>query len=449
MIPTPLADFIDGYIAQTPARFHMPGHKGRFLPECAYDITEFDGAGDLYAAEGIVAESEAVASSLFGCPTYYSTEGSSLAIRAMLALAARQGNKTVLAARNAHRAFLSSAILLGLDVQWLCPAKTASYLSCPLTAAQLAAALDARETPPAAVYLTSPDYLGHTLDVSTIAAVCREKAVPLLVDNAHGAYLKFLTPSVHPIDLGADMCCDSAHKTLPALTGGAYLHLSPAAEERFGGAVKDTMALFGTASPSYLILRSLDLVNRYLEDYPARLAAFLPKVDALKQQLTAAGFTLCGDEPLKLTVDAKAYGYTGAAIARRLYDANVIPEFYDPDFVTCMLTPENTDGELRRLEETLIYIEKKAPLPSFSPVFRLPERAMTPREAYFAPRETAPVSECVGRVCAAAAVSCPPAVPVVVSGEIITEPAAALLRYYGFDKIEVVKQGLSNRWFKS
>ena len=440
MLPTPIADFIEEYNASGAARFHMPGHKGRFLPECAYDITEFDGAGDLFAAGGIVADSEAVASSLFGCRTFYSAEGSSLAIRTMLALATGNGSKTVLAGRNAHRAFLSAAILLGLEAEWLCPEENASCLSCPLTAEQVRAALDARKEPPAAVYLTSPDYLGHTADIAGIAAVCHERGVPLLADNAHGAYLRFLSPSRHPIDLGADLCADSAHKTLPVLTGGAYLHLSDRAAERWTAEeVKETMALFATASPSYLILRSLDLANRYLETYPQRLSAFLSQTEALQRRLTEAGYALEGDEPLKLTVNAKEYGYTGTELARRLYEKKLIPEFYDPDFVTCMLTPENTAEELRRLEEALLSVKKKPPLREECPTFRLPERAMSPREAFFAPKETVPLEKSMGRVCAAAAASCPPAVPIVVCGEVVDETAAALLRYYGIDRIGVVK----------
>ena len=438
MLPTPIADFIDNYIASGAARFHMPGHKGRLLPECAYDITEFDGAGDLFAEDGIVADSEAVASSLFGCRTFYSTEGSSLAIRAMLALATGSGNKTVLAGRNAHRAYLSAAILLGLETEWLCPAENASYLSCPLTAQQVQRALDRRAEPPAAVYLTSPDYLGHTLDVAAIAAVCHQKGVPLLVDNAHGAYLKFLPASRHPIDLGADLCADSAHKTLPALTGGAYLHLSDDAARRWAGEVKETMALFATASPSYLLLRSLDLTNRYLAIYPEKLRAFLCTTDALKKRLTVSSFALEGDEPLKLTLSARPRGCTGTELAQQLYQNNIIPEFYDPDFVTCMLTPENTDAELLALERALKRLPQRPPLTTDRPAFRLPERVMPPREAFFSPKETVPVENSVGRICASAAVACPPAIPIAVCGERIDETAAALLRYYGIGRIAVV-----------
>ena len=81
------------------------------------------------------------------------------------------------------------------------------------------------------MYLTCPDYLGELPDVAALAAVCRRAGVLLAVDNAHGAYLKFLSPSRHPMDLGADLCCDSAHKTLPVVTGGAYLHIARQAPE--------------------------------------------------------------------------------------------------------------------------------------------------------------------------------------------------------------------------
>ena len=112
-----------------------------------------------------------------------------------------------------------------------------------------------------AVYITSPDYLGGVQDIAALAEVCHARGVPLLVDNAHGAYLKFLSPSRHPLDLGADMCCDSAHKTLPVLTGGAYLHVAKGAMAAYEAEARHSLAVFGSSSPSYLILQSLDPVS--------------------------------------------------------------------------------------------------------------------------------------------------------------------------------------------
>ena len=103
--------------------------------------------------------------------------------------------------------------------------------------------------------------------------VCKTYDTPLLVDNAHGAYLAFLEENRHPIALGATMCCDSAHKTLPVLTGGAYLHISKDAPESFVRSARSMLALFASTSPSYLILASLDRCNASLADgYEKKLA---------------------------------------------------------------------------------------------------------------------------------------------------------------------------------
>ena len=129
---------------------------------------------------------------------------------------------------------------------------------------------------PFGVYVTSPDYLGGVQELPALAAVCRAQGVPLLVDNAHGAYLRFLPQNCHPIAQGAAMCCDSAHKTLPVVTGGAYLHLAHDAPVQDEAAVRGALALFGSTSPSYLILQSLDACNAVLAgDYPPAAGAVL------------------------------------------------------------------------------------------------------------------------------------------------------------------------------
>lgn len=423
----------------------MPGHKGTdSLGFERYDITEIGGADSLYEADGIIKESENNASFLFGCETLYSIEGSSQCIRVMVYLAAvyakQHGKKPLIAAgRNAHKAFLSAAALNDIDVTWLCPENGGSYLSCSISTEKLDKVLS--EEMPAAVYLTSPDYLGNVLDIKAISAVCKKYGVLLLVDNAHGAYLKFLNESQHPIDLGADICCDSAHKTLPVLTGGAYLHISPDADGLFSLQAKNALALFGSTSPSYLIMQSLDMANRYIADgYKEKLADFCKKVQALKCTLSANGYTLCGNEPLKITLDTKAYGYYGTQIADILEKENLVCEFADKDFTVLMFTPEtNTDG-LARLEKALVSIEKKDKIKDKPPVFRLPEKAMGIREAVFSTSESIPASESCGRILASATVACPPAVPIVVSGEKIDKNTVDCFEYYGTEYVTVIKE---------
>ncbi|MBO5355010.1 MAG: aminotransferase class V-fold PLP-dependent enzyme [Clostridia bacterium] len=443
---TPICDFVNRYAESDALRLHMPGHKGAPLLGCeCRDITEIAGADSLFEASGIILESEQNASALFGAATFYSTEGSSLCIRAMLHLivkkSAKRGEKTLIfAGRNAHKAFLSAAALLDLDVEWIYPNDNASYLSCPIDAVSLDAMLKNAARKPAAVYLTSPDYLGNRADVAAIAAVCHANGVYLLVDNAHGAYLKFLPQSQHPIDLGADLCCDSAHKTLPALTGGAYLHIAKHVSGLFAADARKALALFGSTSPSYLTLQSLDAVNAYLASgYPQRLVVFADKVNACKSRLTAAGYTLCGDEPLKLTIHAKPYGYLGTELAEMLQDQGIVCEFCDPDFLVLMLTPETGDVGIKRLERALGAIQKRTAITERPPMLSIPERRLPIREAMLSDSESLPVCDCLGRVLADAGVGCPPAVPIAVCGEVLDSAALAVFAYYGITHCTVVK----------
>ncbi len=427
---TPIYDFVKAYAAGQAQRLHMPGHKGQGPLGCeALDITEIDGADSLYEASGIIAESEALASRIFGCPTFYSTQGSSLAIRAMLFLS---GAHKVLAGRNAHKTFLSAAALLDLEVRWLYPRPGESYHACTITAEDLEAAILAEQ--PEAVYLTSPDYLGNMADIRSLAQVCHRHQVLLLVDNAHGAYLRFLTPSLHPMDLGADLCCDSAHKTLPVLTGGAYLHVRPAFAEK----AKNALALFGSTSPSYLIMQSLDLANPYLEGHAERLQTYVSQIDRLKTALSDRGYRLIGEEPCKITIDARAYGYTGDALAAQLLEQGIVSEFHDPDFLVMMFSPEN--GDLLPVQDALCAIPPRTPVdrPDF-PVIR-PAQVLSVRQAVLRPSETIPTEKSLDRILAQTTVGCPPAVPIVMSGERIDEAVIRMLNYYHIRTVEAVSQ---------
>ncbi len=444
---TPICDFVQNYLAAAPIRFHMPGHKGRpGIGMEARDITEIPGADSLYEAAGIIRQSEANASRLFGVPTFYSAEGSSLCIRAMLYLARlwalREGRALRIAAgRNAHRTFLSALALLGLEADWLVPAAQASYLACPLTAEDVEKYLAAAPEKPAAVYLTDPDYLGNRVPLQEIAAVCRCRGVPLLVDGAHAAYLKFLPGGGHPADAGADLCCASAHKTLPVLTGGAYLHLARGLPDWLRDSAKDALALFGSTSPSYLILQSLDAANaRLAGDWPARLAELCGRAAALRARIAARGIPCVGDEPGKLTLTPRAFGWRGDELAAHLANSGIWCEFADPDFTVFLFSPDNDPAELELLERALTVLPRRAPLPPAAPVFSLPERVLSVREAMLAPFERLPVEACLGRVLGPCNVACPPAVPILMPGERIGEAALAAFAYYGIRDCAVVRQ---------
>ena len=437
---TPIFDFVSAYAESNSARLHMPGHKGNGpLGFEKYDITEISGADALFLSDGIIRESEDNLSSIFDTArSLYSCEGSSLCVRSMLYLVRLiKGEGYVLATRNAHSSFISALALLDLDVKWLC---ADDYRKCQIDADTLDAYLNGASEKPICVYVTSPDYLGGICDIASLAKVCERHGVLLLVDNAHGAYLKFLEKDSHPIALGAHMCCDSAHKTLPTLTGGAYLHISKNAPSELVSRAKDAMALFASTSPSYLILASLDKTNEYLSDgYKARLGAFVTRLNALKERLVKNGYTLCGEDQLKIVIKANDYGYTGTALASILEQDGIFPEMSDYENLVLMLTPENTNEELSRLEGALLKIPQKQKISAPVFDFALPSAKMSIREALFSQRETLDIENALGRISASSNFFCPPAISIVVAGEEITSEAIKLMKHCGYTKISVVK----------
>lgn len=440
---TPIVSFLKSYQEKSPVRMHMPGHKGAgILGFEGMDLTEIYGADELFAAEGIIKESEQNASSLFGCPTYYSTQGSTLCIQTMCTIlcqdAKSKGKKPkILAGRNAHRSFIHAAALLDFDIAWLYG--NSDYLSCKISTETLEKEI--LENNPTAVYLTNPDYLGNLLDIQSLASICKKHDVLLAIDNAHGAYLRFLEDSLHPIDLGADLCCDSAHKTLPVLTGGAYLHLSPSLNQVWASDVKHFMEYFSSTSPSYLIMASLDATNEVLDTtFKKSLSECIQRVDVLKNALIQHGYTILSGEPMKITISTKEFGYTGNEIANLLMESDIYPEFYDSDYIVLMPSPYNTEDDLKRLETCLCGIERKPFLINKPPKLEQSKKAMNVRQALFSSSITLDVSKSLGQVCSSVSVSCPPAILPVIPGEVISKSAIEVMKYYGIETVRVVKE---------
>lgn len=440
---TPIVSFLKSYQEKSPVRMHMPGHKGAgILGFEGMDLTEIYGADELFAAEGIIKESEQNASSLFGCPTYYSTQGSTLCIQTMCTILCQDAKSKdkkpkILAGRNAHRSFIHAAALLDFDIAWLYG--NSDYLSCKIHAEDLEKAII--ESLPTAVYLTNPDYLGNLLDIQSLANVCKKHNVLLAIDNAHGAYLRFLESSLHPIDLGADLCCDSAHKTLPVLTGGAYLHLSDSLNQVWKNDVKHFMEYFSSTSPSYLIMASLDAANEVLDTtFKKSLSECIQRVDGLKNTLTQHGYTILSGEPMKITISTKEFGYTGNEIANLLMECDIYPEFYDSDYIVLMPSPYNTKDDFERLQKCLCGIDRKPILINKPPKLEQSKKAMNVRQALFSSSITLDVSKSLGQVCSSVTVSCPPAILPVIPGEVINESSIEVMKYYCIETVRVVKE---------
>lgn len=426
-VNTPVHNFLLKYSQLGAVRCHMPGGKGLDSP---LDITEIDGADSLYESAGIIRESEKNAAELFGAgDTLYSCSGSTLAIQTMLAAVQPiTGRSRIALGRYCHKSAASACGLLGLDITWLYPD---SFLGTVISPEAVEAAIDG-ET--GAVFLNSVDYYGGTADIAAIAEVCREKNVLLLVDNAHGAYRVFTEN--HPITLGADMTADSAHKTLPALTGAAYLHLKNPAHRDL---CKRQMSLFGTSSPSYLIMDSLDLCNAFITEKSGRAEEAFGKTRELKKTLKRLGYVLYDSDPMRVTVDAAAYGYSGFSLAEELRRRGAECEMCDERYTVLLFSVVQPGADFERLTRIFTDIPQKPPVRVEPHEILHPKKAMGVREALFSPHETVDIRRAAGKICGEIFSPCPPCVPLVTPGEVIDKSCVRELLRYGAEKIGIVK----------
>lgn len=436
---TPLCEALKAYVKKERCSYHTPGHKGQapFLRELTtldMDLTELPETGSLYDGGDAIEQAEKEAAAVFGAKhTFFSAGGCTLCMQTMLALAAERG-RTVLMGRNAHRSAVHAAVLLDLDVRW-----------CMDTTPQAVALMLMREPDIKTVYVTSPDYYGRLVDVRTLARVCHQHQAAFIVDNAHGTHLKAF--GLHPLELGADATADSAHKTLPVLTGGAYLHL--AQDGMFADVprerVKSLMGLFGSTSPAFPVLASLDAAQDWFSrEGEAAFRSLYDRLDKIVETIYKKGMlpSFRATDPVRLTLDCHD---CAGAVAEYLRANGIEAEYADARYVVLLVSPFHTEEQLTYLQEVIGGIDlemmpKTSPSPFTADMPKaLPERLMGLRMAVLLPSETVPTKEAAGRVSAQTVCPCPPGVAVIAPGEMIDGSLAQKLHDAGIETVQVVK----------
>ena len=203
---------------------------------------------------------------------------------------------------------------------------------------------------------------------------------------------------------------------------------------------KKAMSLFASTSPSWLILQSLDLCSAYLSSgFRSELSDTCQKLKVLQEELVRSGVQTHLYEPLKLLIDCASLGMTGTQTAKYLREKQIECEYADRYDLVLMITPFNDERDLTRLKDALIQLPGKQPAQKREyPILSVPKRACTIREAILAPSEIIPVEQAAGRICASPSVSCPPAVPIAVSGEILTDEIIRIMQWYGITEIDTV-----------
>ncbi|MBE6903632.1 MAG: aminotransferase class I/II-fold pyridoxal phosphate-dependent enzyme [Ruminococcaceae bacterium] len=404
-------------------RFCMPGHKGKntgsiFDSVNKYDFTEIEPTDNLFAPEGIIKLSEEKAAELFKSKiSAYSACGATPLVKASLYLACK--NKNVLAMRGSHMSFFDGAALCRCKVEYLYPELNGG-VSMPPTPYEIEKKLEKKKFE--ALFITSPNYYGVTADIEGIAKACKKYGVILIVDNSHGAHLRFIDGGKnHPLALGADLVIDSVHKTLPVLTGGAILHSNA---DFTRAQIKRAISLFASTSPSYLVLNSIDCAlemcrqNENLFDLAAK------RVADFKIRLKNEGFFILESEPMRITLKLCQNQLDAREINRQLLERyNIACEMADRDNLVLIMSPFDSDEDLEKLFNALCQL-KKEKIGKPKPLLRqIPcaQALMEPYQTLFAQTRETELKEAEGKICASHINICPPCIPIVAAGELITK----------------------------
>lgn len=419
-------------------RLHMPGHKGRLPTEwinSALDTTEIAPTDDLFSPYSGIARAQALyAASCGAAHTIFLTGGSTSGMLAMLLYAAAPDGEVILP-RNAHHSAISACVWGGLRPVFVQPRLTRDGAPYFLPEDVLAAM---RSHPAArAVLLTRPDYFGICADVGPIAQACREMGMLLCVDEAHGAHLPWRKAPQSAGALGADLWVQSAHKTLPALTGGAVLHAEQSVDaER----LLRTLRMVHSSSPSFLIMETLDSARAMMDEQGrAELEGLKARIDAFWGLVIPAGYQDAQEawraagiacDPLRVVVDCAAQGRTGWNVQEALATQGIDAEMADDRRVVFIPSILDEPDWLTRAAQALCALPRGEVVFADAPALQaLPKRALSVREAALSPQEVVSPHQAVGRIAAVSAGLYPPGVPLVTPGEVVGESVTeALLR---------------------
>jgi len=454
MSNTPLYDALLAYAASGSLRGHMPGHKGKPLPHglsdhlTEIDFTELSVTGNLYEGDGPIALAEQRAAAHYAAKdAMFLTGGSSQGVLTMLSLFA---GKTVLFDRNSHKSTASAMALFDITPRYIVPEPYPSFhVSGRISTEELEAELAAHPEI-AAVFVTSPNYYGVLQDIPALGAVCRAHDTALLVDGAHGAHLTALGMR-NAVACGADLEVCSLHKTTRAL-GQAAILLS---NGRFPlPDLRRNAALVGTSSPSYAIMASIDCAIADLSEHgdayrdTARMCAALKKERINAETPFECLFDTFFDgvvhpidltDPCRLVICTSGFGLSGRKAAEILEETyGIAAEMADNRNVVFIMTAADTQADFDRLGNALVALGKtcadgmrKAQKTASVP--KLPQRALSPREAYLSCAEDVPISLCEGRISAETVTVYPPGVLILAPGEVIDKKTIVYLKENGYN----------------
>jgi len=440
---TPILNAARNYACSGKIPFHMPGHKlGAGLPYdfkkdlASIDLTELPGTDNLHKPEGIILEAQRLASDTFGSGyTFFLVNGSTCGIHAIISTICNRGD-TLIVSRDCHKSVITGMILAGVKPVYIMPGLDVDFgITSQVRPSTVEKAL-AEHPRAAGVLLTRPNYYGVCCDLRQIAEIVHAHGKILAVDEAHGAHLGFaeeLPDSA--MASGADICVQSAHKTLPALTQGAYLHVGKKRAIDIDR-LKFYLGVFQTSSPSYILMSSLDLARDIMQNEGRfllkRLIGWIK--DAKIRYRHENILCLEGHDPTRIVFNVRKLGITGfeaGEILRNKYDIQV--EMADLYNVVCIAGISDSEENIDRLFRSFRELADtyscprtgrtslKVPFQKTNPEIMVPYINTGLDKVSGIKGEKIALQNSAGRICLDIVAAYPPGVPVLCPGEIISE----------------------------
>ncbi|MEQ8153516.1 MAG: aminotransferase class I/II-fold pyridoxal phosphate-dependent enzyme [Clostridiaceae bacterium] len=446
---TPLFSALMEYVNNKTIPFHVPGHKKgvgaeesfkEFIGENAFkiDVTVFKMVDSLHHPTGPIKKAQELAADAYGADaSFFSIHGTSGAIQAMILSVVGDGDK-ILIPRNVHKSVTSGIILSGATPIFMTPELDRRLgIAQGVTPEVVEKALN--EHPEAkAVLIINPTYYGVSTDIKRICDIVHNHGIPLIVDEAHGPHLGFNNKlPMSAIEAGADICAQSTHKIIGALTQGSLLHVK--SKYINPKRVQQVLNLLHTTSPSYILMASLDcarkqiaLQGKDLMDKTIELCNYARNEINKIEGLYCFGEEILGEpgvyalDPTKLTINCRELGITGYELERYLatehhiqvemsdlYNVLAVGSFGD--------TKESIDSLISALKEiSMAHIELDNKKPDFLDIPEIPEMKVNPRVAFNAEKKSLLIGEAIGEISGEFLMAYPPGIPVLCPGEIIT-----------------------------
>ncbi|MDO4486573.1 MAG: aminotransferase class V-fold PLP-dependent enzyme [Bacillota bacterium] len=444
-----ITQFLLKHAGDSPVSFHMPGHKGsEFYRRTGYedflgkmmdcDITEIPGADNLFQMESIIRETADKYSRLYGVKASYPLiNGTSGGLIAAVLASVRNGGKLIMA-RNCHKSVFNALTLCDAAPVYAYPSMIEEYgISGEITAEEIETCL--KENPDAdAVLLPSPNYYGICSDIKRIAEIVHAYGRILIVDQAHGAHLKFMKKQPQAAeDCGADIVVNSIHKTLGSFTQSAVLNLN--SERVSQHVLEDKLQAIQSTSPSYLLMASLDINadildrqgDELLGQWQQNIEEFYSRASEIPgiRLMTIPGHM----DSTKINIDMSAYGIDGGRLEEMLMEQGIYAELTTGNILMCMTGIGNRKEDFDKLLNALKMIADENALVENMQNKDVPDGAALwsnkrPLHRISKRRELKGLEECEGRICASSVIPYPPGIPFLCPGEQIGAQEIAYIR---------------------